>query len=84
MLIGSREDGSYDLPVALSGQVYVRVSVENGPISPGDLLVSSSSGGVAMAATETERSFGAVLGKAMQAYAGEDPEGLIRMLVMVR
>ncbi|MDP7397035.1 MAG: hypothetical protein QF541_09205, partial [Lentisphaeria bacterium] len=49
MLIGSREDGSHDLPVALSGQVYVRVSAENGPISPGDLLVSSSSPGVAMA-----------------------------------
>ena len=84
MLIGTREDGSHDLPVALSGQVYVRVSAENGPISPGDLLVSSSSAGVAMASTETERSIGAVVGKALQAFAGGDSEGLIRMLVMVR
>ena len=84
MLIGSREDGSNDLPVALSGQVYVRVSAENGPISPGDLLVSSSSPGVAMEARDTERSIGAVVGKAMQSYAGEDAEGLIRMLVMAR
>ena len=30
MRIGSREDGSKDLPVALIGQVYVRVSSENG------------------------------------------------------
>ncbi len=84
MLIGSREDGSHDLPVALSGQVYVRVSAENGPISPGDLLVSSSSPGVAMAATDIERSIGAVVGKALQPFAGDDPEGLIRMLVMAR
>ena len=83
MLIGSREDGSHDLPIALSGQVYVRVSAENGAIAPGDLLVSSSSPGVAMAARDTERSIGAVVGKAMQGYAGES-EGLIRMLVTAR
>ncbi len=84
MLIGTREDGTHDLPVALSGQVYVRVSAENGPISPGDLLVASSTAGVAMAATDIERSIGAVVGKALQAFAGNDTEGLIRMLVMAR
>ena len=84
MLIGSREDGSHDLPVALSGQVHVRVSAENGPISPGDFLVSSSSPGVAMAARDLERSIGAVVGKALQGFAGDEPEGLIRMLVMAR
>jgi len=84
MLIGSREDGSNDLPIALSGQVYVRVSAENGPISPSDLLVASSRPGVAMAATDYERSIGAVVGKAMQGFASDDPEGLIRMLVMAR
>lgn len=84
MLIGSRADGSSDLPVALSGQVYVRVSAENGPISPGDLLISSSSPGVAMALRDTERSIGAVVGKALQPFADEDEEGLIRMLVMAR
>ena len=84
MLIGSREDGSHDLPVALSGQVYVPVSAENGPISPGDLLVSSSSPGVAMAARDIGRSIGAVVGKALQGFAADDAEGLIRMLVMAR
>ena len=84
MLIGSRADGSNDLPVALTGQVYVRISAENGPISPGDLLVSSSSPGVAMAARDTERSIGAVIGKALQSFEDRDSEGLVRMLVMAR
>ena len=82
-LIGTREDGSSDLPVALSGQVYVRVSGENGAIQPGDLLVSSSSAGVAMRASDLQLAFGAVIGKALQRYDGE-AEGLVRMLVMVR
>ena len=84
MLIGSREDGTHDLPVALTGQVYVRVSAENGPISPGDLLVSSSSPGVAMTATDINRSIGAVIGKALRSFEESDSEGLVRMLVMAR
>ena len=83
LVIGSREDGSQDLPIALSGQVYVRVTGENGPIVPGDLLVSSSTPGAAMRAGDMHLAFGAVIGKALQGFA-EGEEGLIRMLVMVR
>ena len=39
MVIGSRSDESNDLPVSLSGVVYVRVSAEAGEIVPGDLLI---------------------------------------------
>jgi len=83
MRIGSREDGSKDLPVALIGQVYVRVSSENGAIQLGDLLVSSSKSGVAMRASDPARTLGTVIGKALESYeASADREGLIRMLVM--
>ena len=83
MRIGSREDGSTDLPVAVAGQVYVRVNTESGPIAVGDLLVSSSVPGVAMRGVDSSRLTGTVVGKALQPYAGEN-ESLIRMLVLNR
>ena len=84
-MIGTREDGTRDLPIALAGQVYVRVTVENGPIVAGDLLVSSTTPGTAMRARDMQLAFGAVVGKALQPYDGiGGAEGLIRMLVMVR
>jgi hypothetical protein len=83
MRIGSREDGSSDLPVAVSGQVYVRVSSEAGAIRVGDLLVSSSIPGVAMRGADPNKLTGTVIGKALQPYAGEG-ESLIRMLVLNR
>ena len=72
------------MPIALIGQVYVRVTRENGAISVGDLRVSSSRSGVAMRGG-ADRAIGTVIGKALESYdelAGK--EGLIRMLVMNR
>jgi hypothetical protein len=87
--LGGRSDGSTDFPIAVVGQVYVRVCLENGPIHPGDLLVASSAPGVAMRSTDPARAFGAVIGKALGSYTGAGdesgkPEGLVRMLVMSR
>lgn len=85
LVIGSREDGSNDLPVAVSGQVAVRVCLEGGPIEPGDLLVSSSRPGIAMRATDPHQAVGAVVGKALEAFnSGQEKEGLVRMMVMLR
>jgi len=86
MVIGTREDGSHDLPVAVSGQVYVRVCVEGGEIKVGDLLVSSSQPGVAMRASDINKTMGTVIGKALEPYTERpgESEGLIRMLVMNR
>jgi hypothetical protein len=86
MVLGGRADGTSDLPVALSGTVYVQVSGEGGPVGLGDLLVTSSRPGVAMRAASSERALGAVLGKALEPWAPgkADQVGLVRMLVMAR
>jgi hypothetical protein len=55
------------MPVALSGRVLLKVSLENGPIAIGDPLTSSSEPGVAMKATKTGR----VIGIALESYAGK-------------
>jgi len=72
-----RVDG--DTLVALTGQVYVKCTAESGPILPGDRLVTSSTPGHAMKATDKARSDGAVVGKA----AGSLAEGTGLVLVVV-
>ncbi|HSX08956.1 MAG TPA: hypothetical protein VLF93_02275, partial [Candidatus Saccharimonadales bacterium] len=57
-------DGDKAVPVALTGRVPVKVSLENGPIHKGDYLTSSSVPGVAMRATQP----GQVLGKALEDF----------------
>lgn len=83
MCIGSRSDGTSDLPVAISGQVYVRVCLQGGDIAVGDMLVASDTPGVAMKANDNAKAFGAVIGKALQSFTAEDKknEHLILMLV---
>lgn len=83
MRVGSRQDGSTDLPVAMSGQVYVRVCNEGGKIEVGDLLVASSTLGIAMAGRDETRLTGSVVGKALEPW-NDEHEGSIRMLVVVR
>ncbi|MBU4343522.1 MAG: hypothetical protein KJ902_01080 [Candidatus Omnitrophica bacterium] len=61
-------------PVALAGRIPCKVSLENGTIERGDLLTSSSTPGHAMKATDRDKSFGAVLGKALEPFNG-GPEG---------
>ncbi len=86
LVLGTRPDGTTDLPVALGGQVYVRVGMEGGAVAVGDMLVASSTPGVAMRGSDPHRAAGAVIGKALEPYAGEPgrTEGLVRMLVTTR
>ena len=51
--------------VALTGRVYALADASNGSIEPGDLLTTSAVPGYAMKATDRDRSYGAVIGKAM-------------------
>jgi hypothetical protein len=54
-----------EVPMAMTGIVPTKVSAENGPIKPGDLLVSSSKPGYAMKGTDPTQMLGAVIGKAI-------------------
>lgn len=74
-------DSDNQVPVALVGVVPVKVSAENGPIHPGDLLVASSTPGHAMRAS-AEPAPGTVIGKALGSL--ESGAGVIEMLVMLR
>lgn len=61
--------------VAMVGQVYVWCTSENGQIVPGSLITTSSTPGHGMKATDSERSFGAVVGKALTGLEGS--KGLV-------
>ncbi|MBN2089012.1 hypothetical protein JW964_05345 [candidate division KSB1 bacterium] len=56
------------IPVALTGRVLVKVCLENGPIEAGDFLTSSSTIGHAMKATNRHKSFGTIIGRALESF----------------
>jgi hypothetical protein len=68
-------------PLAVVGIVPVKVSAENGPIHPGDLLVASATPGHAMKAGP-KPPIGTVLGKALEGL--DAGSGIIMMLAMLQ
>jgi hypothetical protein len=52
-------------PVALMGKVYCKVDADCGAVAVGDLLTTAATPGHAMKATDPQRAFGAVIGKAL-------------------
>ncbi len=71
-----------EIPVAVVGIVPCKVTVENGPVVAGDLLVASSTPGHAMKGTDRGRMLGAVVGKALQPL--EKGTGVIQVLVTLQ
>lgn len=71
-----------EVPLAIVGIVPCKVSAENGPIQPGDLLVSSSTPGHAMKGTDRSRMLGAVVGKALEPLT--EGKGVIQVLVTLQ
>jgi hypothetical protein len=69
-----------EIPLAVMGIVPCKVSAENGPIRPGDLLVTSSTPGHAM--RDADPAVGTVLGKALEALPSGT--GVIRVLVTLQ
>ena len=69
-----------EIPVAVVGIVPCKVSAENGPISRGDLLVTSSTPGHAMRADNPPP--GTILGKALEPL--ESGTGVILVLVTLQ
>ena len=77
---GDDENMMGKVPLAMVGIVPVKVSAENGAISPGDLLTTSGTPGHAMKATDVQT--GTIVGKAMESL--ESGTGTIQMLVMLQ
>jgi len=69
-----------EVPVALLGVVPTKVTTQNGPIHPGDLLSTSSVPGYAMKASLAV--VGTILGKALQPL--KSGRGIIEVLVTLR
>lgn len=65
IVLGRTPGAKNRLPVGLAGKVICNVDASFGPIEVGTLLTTSPRAGHAMAATDRERAFGAVIGKAM-------------------
>jgi hypothetical protein len=65
IVLGRRKRRGPHVPIALCGTVPCRVDAVARPIETGDLLTTSATPGLAMAAADRDRSFGAVIGKAL-------------------
>jgi hypothetical protein len=80
---GADENGNNagKVPLAVIGVVPVKVTGENGPIKPGNLLVTSSTPGHAMKAG-ADRRIGTIIGKALAPFNGGS--GVIHMLVVLQ
>lgn len=73
---------SAEVPMAIVGIVPTKVSAENGPVRPGDLLVTASLAGYAMKGTVRSRMLGAVVGKAMGSL--KSGTGVVEVLVALQ
>ena len=70
----------FDHDIALAGRVYCNVDATSCGVEPGDLLTTAAATGYAMKATDRDRAYGAILGKAMEPLA-EGEKGQILVLV---
>ena len=68
--------------LAMVGKVYCRVDASHGAIGVGDLLTTSPTRGHAMRASDPQRAFGAVIGKALCPHA--QGMGLVPILVALQ
>jgi hypothetical protein len=82
IVLGRREDAKNPAAIALSGRVFCQVDARDEPIKVGDLLTTSDLPGHAMKASDHERAFGAVIGKALEPL--ESGCGLITVLVALQ
>jgi len=78
---GDDTDLTGKIPLTVIGVVPVKVTAENGPIHPGDLLTTSSAPGHAMRA-DPNPPVGTVIGKALEGL--DEGAGVIQMLVMLQ
>lgn len=82
IILDKRHCSSLRLPLALLGKVYCKVDADFGPIEVGDLMTTSTNPGYAMKASDPQKAFGSVIGKALQPIA--EGQGLIPILVALQ
>jgi hypothetical protein len=81
VVLDHRNIGSGRQPIALVGKTFCKVDASFGAVMMGDLLTTSPTPGHAMKATDAQRAFGAIVGKAMGPLAAG--KGLVPLLVML-
>jgi hypothetical protein len=77
---GTLADGKH--PVALTGRVYCWVDASHGAVEPGDMITTSTTPGHGMKATDRDRAFGSIIGKAMTGLS--EGKGLVLVLVSLQ
>jgi hypothetical protein len=82
ILLDKRPLGDERKAIALVGKVFCKVDATYSPIEVGDLLTTSPTPGHAMKADDSQRAFGAVLGKALRPMA--EGKGLLPILVTLQ
>jgi hypothetical protein len=82
IILGRQQPDDKRMPVALLGKTWCKVDASFSSINVGDLLTTSVTCGYAMKASDPERSFGAVIGKALGQL--ESGKGLIPILIALQ
>jgi hypothetical protein len=82
IVLGRDPRASRRVPVALLGRVWCKADARGEAIEVGDLLTTAARPGHAMKASDPQRSFGAVIGKALDPLGRG--KGLIRVLVALQ
>jgi hypothetical protein len=82
IILDKQESPARRLPIALVGKVYCKVDAGSAPIQVGDLLTTSPTPGHAMKATDPQRAFGSVIGKALRPL--KSGQGLVPILIALQ
>jgi len=82
IVLDKQEDQPDRKPIALMGKVYCKVDASYASIATGDLLTTSPTLGHAMKATDPQKAFGAVIGKALRPLV--EGQSLIPILIALQ
>ena len=82
IVLDRRDDATDRVAIALLGKVFCKIDADYGAIAVGDMLTTSATPGHAMRASDPQRSFGAVLGKALGGLSAG--RGLVPILVALQ
>jgi len=82
VILDRQGPGTDRRPLALMGKVYCKVDASYDSIAVGDLLTTSATPGHAMKATNREKAFGTIIGKALMPQSAG--RGLIPILIALQ